>query len=65
VPTNLLFLPFWTATPVLAYIGRGIGAGTLAVVLGFFASILLAAFALVWYPVKRLFKYIVVRRRRC
>jgi hypothetical protein len=38
-----------------AYVGPGLGAGTLAVVLGVIGSILLAVFALVWYPLKRLF----------
>jgi hypothetical protein len=56
VPTNLLIFPLWISVPVLGYIGPGIGVGTIAVVLGFIASIVLAAFALVWYPVKRLFK---------
>jgi uncharacterized membrane protein YhiD involved in acid resistance len=45
------------ATPgtALAYVGPGIGAGALAVVLGVIGSILLAVFAIVWYPLKRLF----------
>jgi uncharacterized membrane protein YhiD involved in acid resistance len=38
-----------------AYVGPGLGAGTLAVVLGIIGSILLALFAIVWYPLKRLF----------
>lgn len=37
-----------------AYVGPGIGAGTIAVVLGVLGSILLAVFAIVWYPLKRL-----------
>jgi len=43
-----------------AYIGPGLGAGTLAVVLGVLGSILLAVFAVVWYPLKRMMK----RRRK-
>ena len=39
-----------------AYIGPGAGAGTIAVVLGVLASIVMAFFALLWYPVKRLIK---------
>jgi len=42
------------ASPAMAYIGPGLGAGTLAVILGFIASIFLAIFALLWYPFKRL-----------
>lgn len=41
---------------VQAYIGPGLGTGTIAVVLGIFASIILAFVAIVWYPLKRLFK---------
>ena len=36
-----------------AYIGPGLGAGTLGVILGLLGSILLALFAFFWYPIKR------------
>jgi hypothetical protein len=39
-----------------AYIGPGAGAGTIAVVLGVLASIVMAFFAILWYPIKRFFK---------
>jgi hypothetical protein len=39
----------------LAYIGPGMGAGTLGVLLGLLGSVLLALFAFFWYPIKRLF----------
>lgn len=39
-----------------AYIGPGLGAGALGVILGVIASILLALVAIVWYPLKRLIK---------
>jgi len=39
----------------LAYIGPGMGAGTLGVLLGLLGSVLLALFAFFWYPLKRLF----------
>ena len=39
----------------LAYIGPGMGAGTLGVVLGLLGSVFLALFAFLWYPLKRLF----------
>ncbi len=45
-----------TAQPALAYLGPGLGAGTVAIVLGFIASIFLALFAVFWYPIKRLIK---------
>ena len=51
----LALLTLWSS-PVHAYVGPGMGAGTLAVVLGIVASILLAVFALLWYPLKRFFK---------
>ena len=40
----------------LAYTGPGLGAATIAVVVGFFTSIFVALFAVIWYPVKRLLK---------
>ena len=39
-----------------AYVGPGLGLGTLAVVLGVIGSVLLAIFAILWYPLKRLLK---------
>lgn len=39
-----------------AYVGPGLGLGTLAVVLGVIGSVFIALFALLWYPVKRMFK---------
>ena len=47
------------ATPAAAYIGPGLGAGTIGVVLGILASVFIALFAVLWYPVKRL-----LRRKR-
>jgi len=44
------------ATQAHAYIGPGAGAGTIAVMLGIIASILLACIAIIWYPLKRLIK---------
>ena len=43
-------------TPVHAYIGPGAGAGTIAVVIGVIVSFILAFIAIIWYPLKRLFK---------
>ena len=43
------------ATPANAYIGPGVGAGTIAVVFGVIISIFLAFVAVLWYPFKRLF----------
>ncbi len=42
--------------PALAYIGPGISAGTVAVIIGLICSVLLALFAVVWYPLKRLLR---------
>lgn len=39
-----------------AYIGPGMGAGALAAVVGVVGSILLAVFAVLWYPIKRMLK---------
>jgi hypothetical protein len=50
---TVIFLASW---PAQAYIGPGAGAGTIAVVLGILASIVMAFVALLWYPLKRLMK---------
>ncbi len=39
-----------------AYIGPGLGVGTVVVVLGILLSLILGIFAVFWYPIKRLFK---------
>lgn len=43
-------------TVAQAYIGPGLGAGVISAVLGFLAAVAMAFVALVWYPIKRLFK---------
>ena len=40
----------------IAYVGPGLGAGTIGVILGIIGSIFIAIFAIVWYPLKRLLK---------
>jgi hypothetical protein len=39
-----------------AYVGPGLGLGTIAIILGVLGSILLAIFAVLWYPIKRMLK---------
>lgn len=42
------------AQPAMAYVGPGLGLGAIGAILGVGLSVLLAIFAVVWYPVKRL-----------
>ncbi len=51
-----LCLAILLSSPAHAYIGPGLGAGTLAVVSGVILSLCLALFALLWYPLKRLLR---------
>lgn len=44
------------AAPAHAYIGPGAGAGTIVVTLGVIAAVVMAFFALLWYPLKRAMK---------
>lgn len=53
----------FTALPAHAYIGPGAGAGTIAVVLGILASIVMVFFAILWYPLKRLVKRRKARKK--
>lgn len=39
---------------IVNYIGPGLDGGVIAAVLGFFAAIILALFAIIWYPIKKL-----------
>ncbi len=39
-----------------AYIGPGLGGGTIGAILGVIGSVFLAIFAVVYYPIKRLLK---------
>jgi len=55
----VLFVPVGSAQ---AYVGPGLGVGTLALVLGVIGSVFLAIFALVWYPIKRLLKRMLKKR---
>jgi len=57
---------FVLAFPVSAhaYIGPGLGAGTLAVVAGFVVAIFLAIFGILWYPLKRLFNRFKARNSK-
>jgi hypothetical protein len=41
------------SAPAHAYVGPGLGAGALGVILGLVGSIFLALFAVFWYPIKR------------
>ena len=44
------------AFEIINYIGPGLGCGVITAVLGFLASIFLALFAIIWYPIKQLLK---------
>lgn len=56
--TGWILLPtlIMLSTGAHAYVGPGLGAGTLGVVIGLIASVFVALFALLWYPIKRLLK---------
>ena len=45
-----------TVSPAAAYVGPGLGLGALGAIAAVVLSVLLAVVALVWYPIKRLFK---------
>jgi hypothetical protein len=49
-----IFLP----SPAHAYIGPGLGLGTIGVVIGVLASSVLILISILWYPLKRFFKWL-------
>jgi len=50
----MLIIGVSMATPAAAYIGPGLGLGSLGALIGVVISVLLAIFALLWYPLKRM-----------
>ncbi len=50
-----LFALSLIALPAQAYVGPGLGLGALGVVAGLFLSLVMAFFAFVWMPIKRVF----------
>lgn len=54
--TFLCWLLLSVETVAYGYVGPGLGAGTIGAILGVIGSIGLALFAVLWYPIKRLFK---------
>jgi len=46
----------------ICYIGPGLDGGVIAAVLGILASFFLALFAILWYPLKRLYKRIKTKK---
>tara|TARA_Y100000385_G_C12809559_1_gene515469 strand:+ start:351 stop:536 length:186 start_codon:yes stop_codon:yes gene_type:complete len=53
---NLIIVLLSISSPVVAYIGPGMGGGVIAAVLGVVGAILLALFGILYYPIKRMLK---------
>lgn len=63
---RLIFLALLIVTfhlPVHAYTGPGLGMGVLSVAVGVVGSIFLGIIAVVWYPIKRLFRALSKNRQ--
>ena len=52
----LLIMLLSITSPAFAYIGPGMGGGMIAAALGIIASIFLALFGVLYYPIKRVLK---------
>ena len=52
----LLILTLGFPMSALAYVGPGMGAGAVGVIVGLVASVGLALIALFWYPIKRAYR---------
>ncbi len=52
----ILLLIFLVPFKAHAYLGPGLGAGTIGAILGVIGSILLGIFAVIYYPIKRMLK---------
>tara|TARA_B110000503_G_scaffold91898_1_gene138707 strand:- start:5235 stop:5504 length:270 start_codon:yes stop_codon:yes gene_type:complete len=49
----VLLLALCQSWPVFAYVGPGLGAGVIGVIVGLLGSVVLAFLGLFWYPLKR------------
>ena len=49
-------LSFLNLSPLIAYIGPGMGGGIIAVIFGILAGFFLALWGIIYYPLKRAFK---------
>jgi hypothetical protein len=58
VAISMLFMLFFLPLTAHAYIGPGLGTGIIGVVLGILTAFFLAITAIIWYPLKRLYKQI-------
>ncbi|MEM7236532.1 MAG: hypothetical protein AAF501_01720 [Pseudomonadota bacterium] len=59
---SLLFV-LLSAGPSAAYIGPGVGAGTIAAVIGVIAAIGMIVVAVIWYPLKRVIRSMKARNK--
>lgn len=61
---SILFFSFlFISIPEYAYLGPGMGGGTIAAIIGFFAAILLALWGILYYPIKRAIKKIREKKK--
>tara|TARA_B100001250_G_C19495604_1_gene655083 strand:- start:245 stop:451 length:207 start_codon:yes stop_codon:yes gene_type:complete len=57
MPILLVFLFFiLSSTKAFAYLGPGLGLGLLGSIIGLLLSIFIFIFAILWFPLKKLFK---------
>lgn len=54
--TLLSVLLLTLSAPAYAYIGPGLGLGTIGIAVGLVVSLFLALFAVIWYPAKRIYR---------
>ena len=60
-----LLICFLLYSPLaLAYIGPGLGAGMVATVLGLLVGLMMLLVGIVWYPLKRLFRRLKLRKAK-
>ena len=54
---------FSNATPLLAYIGPGMGGGVIAAIFGIIAAFFLGLWGILYYPIKRALKNKKVKKK--
>ena len=56
IESNFIFIIIFKLSPLLGYIGPGMGGGVIAAIFGIIAAFFLGLWGILYYPIKRAFK---------
>tara|TARA_B100000212_G_C27297433_1_gene499939 strand:- start:9 stop:218 length:210 start_codon:yes stop_codon:yes gene_type:complete len=59
----MIFYIFSNSSPLLAYLGPGMGGGVIAAIFGIFAAFFLGLWGILYYPIKRALRKKKVKKK--